>query len=214
MAVLDPVKVVVTNYPEGKSEIVSVPNHPQDEAQGARELTFTREFWIEREDFMVDAPKKFFRLKPGGAVRLKGAYIIQHSAHLLDEKGEVSEIHCEYLPDTIGASAPEGVQCRTAIHWVSCAEGVDAEVRLYDRLFTEEIPDNAEGGYLECLNPESLQVIKDAKVEPSLAAMAAGERCQFDRLGYFCADSGDHEPIGKPVFNRIVTLRDSWGANH
>ncbi len=209
MAVLDPVKVVVTNYPEGESELVSIPNHPQDESRGTRELTFTREFWIEREDFMIEAPKKFFRLKPGGAVRLKGAYIIQHCGHLLDDQGEVSEIHCEFIPDTIGQSPPEGVKCRTAIHWVSCSEGLDAEVRLYDRLFTEEVPDQAEGGYLACLNPESLRTVTQAKVEPSLAAMRPGERCQFDRLGYFCADSKDHgQP--QPVFNRIVTLRDSW----
>lgn len=213
MAVLDPVKVIVTNYPDGKSEVVSVPNNPENEADGARELNFTREFWIEREDFMIDAPKKFFRLKPGGAVRLRGAYIIQHTAHVLNANGEVSEIHCEFLPNTIGQSPPEGVQCRTAIHWVSCAEGVEAEVRLYDRLFSEELPDSAEGGYLACLNPESLQVIANAKVEPSLAALAPGERCQFERLGYFCADSEDHTSA-KPVFNRIVTLRDSWGAKN
>lgn len=211
MAVLDPVKVVVTNYPEGESEVVTVPNNPENEDDGVRELTFTREFWIEREDFMVDAPKKFFRLRPGGAVRLRGAYIIQHVDHVLDENGEVSEIHCEFIPNTIGQSAPEGVKCRTAIHWVSCKEGVDAEVRLYDRLFTEELPDSVDGGYLECLNPASLTVVGNAKVEPSLAVMAAGERCQFERLGYFCADSEDHSPE-KPVFNRVVTLRDSWSS--
>ncbi|MEN8680823.1 MAG: glutamine--tRNA ligase/YqeY domain fusion protein [Akkermansiaceae bacterium] len=211
MAVLDPIKVVITNYPEGKSEKVSVPNNPENDDDGSRELTFTREFWIERDDFMIEAPKKYFRLKPGGAVRLRGAYIIQHVDHVLGENGEVSEVHCEFIPDTIGKSAPEGVQCRTAIHWVSCAEAVDAEVRLYDRLFTEEVPDNAEGGYLSCLNPDSLSVVTGAKVEPSLAAMVAGERCQFERIGYFCADSVDHSP-DKPVFNRISTLRDSWGA--
>ncbi|MGC6464235.1 MAG: glutamine--tRNA ligase/YqeY domain fusion protein [Akkermansiaceae bacterium] len=210
MAVLDPVKVVVTNYPEGESEWVTVPNNPENEDDGVRELKFTREFWIERDDFLIDAPRKFFRLKPEGAVRLRGAYIIQHTGHEVDEHGEVTEIRCEFIPDTIGKSAPEGVKCRTAIHWVSCEEGVDAEVRLYDRLFTEEIPDNADGGYLECLNPKSLEVITTAKVEPSLAAMAAGDRCQFERLGYFCADTGNHSPE-KPVFNRIVTLKDSWG---
>jgi len=213
MAVLDPVKVVVTNYPEGQSEIVIVPNNPENEAAGSRELTFSREFWIEREDFMIDAPKKFFRLQPEGAVRLRGAYIIQHVGHVLDDHGEVTEIHCEFIPNTIGQSAPEGVKCRTAIHWVSCVEGVDAEVRQYDRLFTEEIPDHAEGGYLGCLNPDSLQVITTAKVEPGLAAMAPGERCQFERMGYFCADSEDHTSA-KPVFNRIVTLKDSWGAKY
>jgi glutaminyl-tRNA synthetase len=211
MAILDPIKVIITNYPEGESEKVTVPNNPENDDDGSRELTFTREFWIERDDFMIEAPKKYFRLKPGGAVRLRGAYIIQHVDHVLGENGEVSEVHCEFIPDTIGKSAPEGVQCRTAIHWVSCDEAVDAEVRLYDRLFTEEVPDNAEGGYLSCLNPDSLSVVTGAKVEPSLAAMVAGERCQFERIGYFCADSVDHSP-DKPVFNRISTLRDSWGA--
>ncbi|MDB4304850.1 glutamine--tRNA ligase/YqeY domain fusion protein [bacterium] len=209
MAVLDPVKVVFTNYPEGASEIVALPNNPEDEAAGKRQLTFAREIWIEREDFMIDAPKKFFRLKPEGAVRLRGAYIIQHTGHVLDDAGEVTEIHCEFIPDTIGKNAPEGIKCKTAIHWVSCAEAVDAEVRMYDRLFTEELPDSAEGGYLECLNPESLITITGAKVEPSLAAMSPGEHSQFERLGYFSADSEDHDPA-KPVFNRIVTLRDSW----
>lgn len=211
MAVLDPVKVVVTNYPKGESEIVTVPNNPENDANGKRELRFTREFWIEREDFMIDAPRKFFRLKPGGAVRLRGAYIIQHTGHEVDESGEVTEIHCEFIPDTIGKSAPEGIKCRTAIHWVSCEDGVDAEVRQYDRLFTEEIPDSAEGGFLSCLNPESLTVVSSAKVEPSLAEMKPGERCQFERLGYFVADEEDHDPV-KPVYNRIATLRDSWGG--
>ena len=211
MAVLDPVKVVVTNYPKGESEIVTVPNNPENDADGERKLRFTREFWIEREDFMIDAPRKFFRLKPGGAVRLRGAYIIQHIGHEVDESGEVTEIHCEFIPDTIGKSAPEGIKCRTAIHWVSCEDGVDAEVRQYDRLFTEEIPDSAEGGFRSCLNPESLTVVPNAKVEPSLAEMKPGERCQFERLGYFVADEEDHDPV-KPVYNRIATLRDSWGG--
>jgi glutaminyl-tRNA synthetase len=211
MAVLDPIKVIVTNYPEGDSEKVTVPNNPENEADGTRELTFTREFWIERDDFMIDAPKKYFRLKPGGAVRLRGAYIIQYIDHTLNDDGEVSEIHCQFLPNTIGKSAPEGVQCRTAIHWVSCQEAVSAEVRLYDRLFTEEAPDSAEGGYLSCLNPDSLSVVVNAQVEPSLATTTPGERCQFERIGYFCSDSEDHT-LEKPVFNRISTLRDSWGS--
>jgi len=213
MAVLDPVKVIVKNYPEGQSEIVTVPNNPENEKDGSREITFTREFWIERDDFMLDAPRKFFRLKPGGAVRLRGAYIIQHVDHVIGDDGRINEIHCEFIPDTIGKSAPEGIKCRTAIHWVSCQEGVDAEVRLYDRLFTEEVPDSAEGGYLACLNPDSLRVVSNARVEPSLAELAPGERCQFERLGYFVADSENHT-TSNPVFNRIVTLRDSWGAKH
>ncbi len=208
MAVLDPVKVVVTNYPEGQSEQVEVPNNPENEEDGSRLLHFTREFWIEREDFMLDAPKKFFRLKPGGAVRLRGAYIIQHTGHELDGEGKVTEIHCEFIPDTIGKSAPEGVKCRTAIHWVNVEDAIDAEVRLYDRLFTEELPDSVEGGYLKCLNPESLKVLSGVKIEPSLAVMKPGERCQFERVGYFTAD--DDHTESQPVFNRIVTLKDSW----
>lgn len=210
MAVIDPVKVIIVNYPEDSSEKVEVPNNPENEDEGRRKLTFTREIFIEREDFLIDAPKKFFRLKPEGAVRLRGAYIIKHVGHEVDESGNVSEIHCEFIPDTIGQPAPEGVKCRTAIHWVSETEAVDAEVRLYDRLFSEEQPDSVEGGYLSCLNPESLKIIQGAKIEPSLATMAAGERCQFERLGYFCADLKDHLAT-KPVFNRIVTLKDSWG---
>ena len=213
MAVLDPVKVVVANYPEGQSEIVTAPNNPENEEDGLRELKFTREFWIERDDFMVDAPKKFFRLRPEGAVRLRGAYIIKHVGHVLGDDGEVNEIHVEFIPDTIGQPAPEGIKCRTAIHWVSVEDAVDAEVRQYDRLFSEELPDKAEGGYLGCLNPNSLEVITGAKVEPSLAAMSAGSHCQFERLGYFSADLEDHT-AGKPVFNRIVTLKDSWGKKH
>ena len=209
MAVLDPVKIVITNYPEDASELVDLPNNPQDESAGTRQLTFAREIWIEREDFLIDAPKKFFRLKPEGAVRLRGAYIIQHVGHELDDSGEVSEIHCELIPNTIGRSAPEGIKCKTAIHWIACQEAIDSEVRLYDRLFTEEIPDNAEGGYISALNPDSLKVISGAKVEPSLAEMSPGTHCQFERLGYFCTDSEDHDPA-QPVFNRIVTLRDSW----
>ena len=209
MAVLDPVKIIITNYPEDASELVDLPNNPQDESAGTRQLTFAREIWIEREDFLIDAPKKFFRLKPEGAVRLRGAYIIQHVGHELDDSGEVSEIHCELIPNTIGQSAPEGIKCKTAIHWIACQEAIDSEVRLYDRLFTEEIPDNAEGGYISALNPDSLKVISGAKVEPSLAEMSPGTHCQFERLGYFCTDSEDHDPA-QPVFNRIVTLRDSW----
>jgi len=208
MAVLDPVKVVVTNYPEGESEIVEVINNPENKEEGSRQLKFTREFYIEREDFMLDAPKKFFRLKPEGAVRLRGAYIIQHTGHVLDDAGEVSEIYVEFIPDTIGKNAPEGIKCRTAIHWVNVEDAIDAEVRLYDRLFTEEQPDSVEGGYLNCLNPDSLKVLAGVKVEPSIAAMAVGERCQFERMGYFVAD--DDHTAEKPVFNRIVTLKDSW----
>ena len=207
MAVLDPLKVVLTNLPEGEEVTVTVPNNPSDESEGQRSLQLTREIYIEREDFMLDAPKKFFRLKPEGAVRLRGAYIIQHVGHEVDANGEITEVHAEFIPDTIGKNAPEGIKCRTAIHWVSATHAQNAEVRLYDRLFTDEQPDSVEGGYLEALNPESLKVV-EAKIEPSLAEFDPGDRCQFERLAYFVAD--DEFTAERPVFNRIVTLKDSW----
>ncbi|MGE9267205.1 MAG: glutamine--tRNA ligase/YqeY domain fusion protein [Verrucomicrobiales bacterium] len=210
MAVLDPLKIVVTNFPEGESEEVALPNHPKDESAGSRTLRMSRELWIEREDFMVDAPKKYFRLKPGGAVRLRGSYILQYEGHDEEADGRVSEVRCQFIPDTIGKDAPEGVQCRAAIHWVGALDAVRGEVRLYDRLFSAENPDAVEGGYLQALNPGSLQIISGAILEPSLARLSPGERVQCERLGYFCADEQDHSPE-KPVLNRIVTLRDSWG---
>lgn len=210
MAVLDPLKVVVTNFPGGESEEVEIPNHPNNEADGKRLVNMTREVWIEREDFMVDAPNKYFRLKPGGYVRLRGSYILQYQDHDTDENGEVTEVRVEFIPDTIGKDAPEGIKCKAAIHWVSVSEGVEGEVRLYDRLFTAENPDKIEGGYVNGLNPDSLVVLKNAKFEPSLAEIAPGARVQFERIGYFVADEIDHTKES-PVFNRIVTLRDSWG---
>jgi glutaminyl-tRNA synthetase len=211
MAVLDPLKVILTNYPAGESEEVEVQNHPGDEAAGTRKLPLGREIWIERDDFELDPPKKYFRLKPDGAVRLKGGYIIRYVGHEVDpQSGEVTEVHCEFLPGTIGQSAPEGVICKAAIHWVSADSAQDAEVRVYDRLFTEEIPENAEGGFLGCLNSESLELIQGVKLEPGLEMVEPGFVCQFERIGYFCADSGDHHPGETPVFNRIIGLRDSW----
>ena len=211
MAVLDPIKLVLTNYPEGESEMVEVPNNPEDENAGVRDVALGREIWIERDDFMVDPPKKYFRLFPGGAVRLRGGYIVVHKGHTTDpETGEVTEVQAEFLPGTIGQSAPEGVKCKAAIHWVDAATAVEAEIRLYDRLFTDESPDKAEGGYLSVLNPDSLKVVSPAQVEPSLAGVEPEYRCQFERLGYFCADRWDHQPNEKPVFNRTIGLKDSW----
>ncbi|MDP0489899.1 MAG: glutamine--tRNA ligase/YqeY domain fusion protein [Verrucomicrobiota bacterium JB023] len=210
MAVMDPVKVVLVNYDESRSEMMKVVNNPEDETAGEREVPLTRELWIERDDFMIDAPRKYFRLKPEGAVRLRGGYIIKHVGHEVDENGEVTEIHCEYLEGTVGQPAPEGIKCKTAIHWVSVPHAQEAEVRLYDRLFKVENPDAAEGGYQSVLNPDSLQVLTGVKVEPSLAEMEPGEGCQFERQGYFCADSKEYVKGGRLVFNRTVALRDSW----
>jgi len=166
--------------------------------------------YIERDDFMIDAPKKYFRLKPEGAVRLRGGYIILCTGYDLDAEGNVVEVQVEYLPDTIGKSAPEGVKCKTAIHWVSAEHAVDAEVRLYDRLFTDEAPDEVEGGFRECLNENSLTVIQDAKLEPSFVEAPSEFTCQLERIGYFTTDRYDHVQGEKIVLNRTITLKDSW----
>ncbi len=209
MAVIDPLKVVITNWPDGHVEEMEVGNNPNDETAGARKILLGKEVWIEREDFMIDAPKNYYRLQPNGAVRLRGGYILVCKDFKKDANGEVTEVYVEYLPGTVGADAPEGIKCRAAIHWVSVEHGKDAEVRLYDRLFTEENPDGFEGGYVNCINPDSLKVIQ-AKVEPSLAGVAPEYMCQFERLGYFCADIKDHKPNEQLVFNRSVGLKDSW----
>jgi len=206
MAVLDPVKLVITNWPEEKTESSEIPENP---AEAARPITLTREMWIERDDFMEDPPKKFFRLGPDRCVRLRGGYIVRCIGYDKADDGSITEIRAEYLPGTMGADAPEGVVCKAVIHWVSVALGHDAEVRLYDRLFTVENPDEAEGGFLSVINPDSLKVIP-AKVELALATVEPGFRCQFERTGYFVADAKDHVPGERLVFNRTVALRDSW----
>lgn len=208
MAVLDPVKVVLENWltePLGAAELA---NHPQNPEMGTRAVPVANEIWIEREDFMEEPEKKFFRLGPDRYVRLKGGHIIRCIGFEKDSNGGVSLIRAEILPGTVGVDAPDGVVCKAAIHWVDCATGLDAEVRLYDRLFTVEDPDGAEGGFLSVINPDSLKTVT-AKIEPDLAAEPAGFFCQFDRVGYFIADSIDHQ-AGRPVFNRTVALRDSW----
>ena len=209
MAVLDPVRLVLTNYDEDRSEEVGVPNNPEKPGEGSRMVALSRELWIEREDFMEDPPKKFFRLFPGGHVRLRGGYIIRCTGVEKGADGRVETILCEYLPDTIGRDAPEGVSCKAAIHWVSAKHGRAAKVRLYDRLFTEPNPDAAEGGFLSVINPDSLTEV-EAWVEPVLAEMEPEEVCQFERIGYFVADRRDHRKGGPLVFNRTVALRDSW----
>jgi glutaminyl-tRNA synthetase len=205
MAVMRPLKVVLTNYPEDETESMTALNHPNRPELGTRELPFSRELWIERDDFMEEAPRKFFRLKPGGEVRLRFAYIIRCDEVIKDDAGEVVELRCSYDPDTRSGSGSSDRKVKGTIHWVSASESVPAEVRLYDRLFT--VPDpGADDDIHEHLNPDSLEVV-DARLEPSLAEENGA--VQFERLGYFCPDSEDHS-TEKPVFNRIVTLRDSW----
>ena len=209
MAVLDPVKVVLENWSAEPHATVEVPNHPQNPELGNRDIPISNEVWIEREDFMEVPEKKFYRLGPDRHVRLKGGHIIRCTGFEKDAAGAITLIRAEILPNTIGADSPPGIECKAAIHWVDAATGVDAEVRIYDRLFTVEDPDAAEGGFLTVINPDSLKTLT-AKIEPALAAAAAGFSYQFERTGYFIADAIDHQPGEKPVFNRTVALRDSW----
>ena len=211
MAVLRPLKVVITNFDEDKVEELEAANHPKDPEAGTRSVPFTREIYVERDDFMEEPPRKFFRLGPGREVRLRFAYFITCNEVIKNAAGEVTELHCTYDPETHGGSAPDGRKVKGTIHWVSASHAFEAQVRLYDRLFTVEDPNKEDNGktYLDHLNAESQEVIADAKLEPGLAKAEPGERFQFERLGYFCADTGDSQ-AGKPVFNRTVTLRDAW----
>ena len=211
MAVLRPLKVVITNFDEDKVEELDAANHPKDPDAGTRTVPFTREIYVERDDFMEEPPAKFFRLGPGREVRLRFAYFITCNEVIRNAAGEVTELHCTYDPETRGGNAPDGRKVKGTIHWVSASHAFEAEVRLYDRLFMVEDPNREEGGktYLDHLNAESLEVISDAKLEPGLAKAGPGERFQFERLGYFCADPVDSKP-GGPVFNRTVSLRDAW----
>jgi glutaminyl-tRNA synthetase len=206
---VNPVKVVLTNYPEGEVEELDASYYPHDVPKtGSRKVPFTRELYIERDDFMENPPKKFFRLAPGREVRLRNAYLVTCREAVKDADGNVVELRCTYDPATRGGDAPDGRKVKSTLHWVSAAHAVDAEVRLYDRLFTEEIPGPGDLDYLRQINPNSLQVLRGCKVEPSLAPAPAGTRFQFERLGYFAVDP-DTAP-GKPVFNRTVTLKDTW----
>ena len=211
MAVLDPLKVVITNYEEGKSEELDADNNPQIENGGTRKILFSRELYIERDDFMEDAPKKFFRLAPGKEVRLKHAYFITCNEVIKDEEGNVTELHCTYDSETKGGNATDGRKVKGTLHWVSAEHAVNAEVRLYDNLFTlEDMADMEDGkDYKDYLNPESMVILNNCKVEPSLAEAEPGQPYQFMRKGYFSADSKYHSPE-KPVFNRVVALKDSW----
>jgi len=206
-AVLDPLEVVLDNYPEDQVEALEAVNNPEDKYAGVREIPFSKRLFIERADFMEDPPKKFFRLGPGREVRLRYAYFITCQSVEKDEKGNVVRLHCTYDPETRGGNSPDGRKVKGTIHWVSAEHAINLEVRLYDRLFTKEEPE-IEGDFLDYINQDSLKVIT-AKVEPSLKEITVGQRVQFERLGYFTPDIVDTS-ADKPVFNRIVSLRDSW----
>jgi glutaminyl-tRNA synthetase len=211
MAVLRPLKLVIDNYPEGKSEELDAVNNPEDASAGSRKVPFGRVLYIEQDDFREVPPPKYFRLSPGVEVRLRYAYFVKCTGVVKDPKtGEVAEVHCTYDPATRGGDAPDKRKVKATIHWVSAADAVTAEVRLYDKLFSNEDPGAIEEGqeFTANLNPHSLEVIRDARLEPSLASVKAGSRFQFERLGYFCVDP-DSQP-GTPVFNRTVALKDTW----
>ena len=209
MAVLDPLKVVITNYPEDKQETVECVNNPEDESAGRRGVPFGREIWIERSDFMENPPKKYYRLSPGGEVRLRYAYLIRCDEVIRDAEGRVTELRCTYDPESAGGKSSDGRRVKGVMPWVSAAHAVRAEVRLFDRLFTRASLDDPEEGktFLDYLNPESLRKVT-GYLEPSLAEASVGDKFQFERTGYFCMDR-DSAP-GRPVFNRTVTLKDSW----
>jgi len=209
MAVLHPLKLVLTNVPDGYEEEVEVAVNPEKPELGGRKVTLTKEVWIEQEDFMAEPPKKYKRMSPGACVRLRGGYCVVCKDYSLADNGTVAEVRAEIIPGTIGSNPPEGIRCKGAIHWVSAKYGVRAEVRLYDRLFKDEAPDANPEGFLASLNADSLTVIDQAVVEPALAAAPNEFLCQFERIGYFVADRYDHNPE-RPVFNRSVGLRDSW----
>lgn len=210
LGVLNPLKIIITNYPEGQEEELTAQNHPQNPEMGSRSLPFCREIYVEATDFMEDAPRKFFRLSVGREVRLRYAYFITCQNVIKDRAGNVIELHCTYDPESRGGSAPDGRKVKGTIHWVSAPHALKAEVRLYDRLFAVEHPDmDKERNFKEFINPDSLQILDNCMLEPSLASTDPKDRFQLERLGYFCMDSIDSRPE-KPVLNRIVTLRDSW----
>ncbi len=210
MAVLDPLKVIITNYPEGETDEMEVINNPEDDTKGTRCVPFSRELYIERKDFMENPTRKYYRMGPGRNVRLKNGYIVHCDDYKKDEEtGEILEVYCSYYPDSRSGSDTSGIKSKGTLHWVSVPHAVNAEVRLYDRLFSHESPDkDKEKDFMEFINPDSLQVISNAKVEPSLLEAKVGEQFQFLRTGYFVVDP-DSTPE-KPVFNRTVSLKDSW----
>lgn len=208
MAVLDPVKLVITNYPEGQTEELDAENNPEDPNGGTRKMPFSREVWIEREDFMEEPPKKFFRLGPSLMVRLKGAYIVKCEGFKKDDAGNVTEIHCSYIPESKSGSDTSGIHVKGTIHWVNVATAKTAEVRLYDRLFKVEDPSSEEGDFKDYINENSLEVLPNVYIEPALANAKEGEHFQFLRKGYFCVDK--ESTPDKLIFNRTVGLKDTW----
>jgi glutaminyl-tRNA synthetase len=212
MGVLRPLKVVIENYPKDREEELEAINNPEDPSQGIRQVPFSRELYIDRDDFMEDPPKKFFRLAPGREVRLRYAYFITCVDTVKDpDTGDVVELRCTYDPATRGGDAPDGRKVKGTLHWVSAKHAIKSQVRLYDHLFTKENPNEVEEGkdFTDFINPESLEILTDCMLEPSLSEAAPESRYQFERLGYFCVDSKDSNP-NAPVFNRTVTLRDTW----
>ena len=212
MAVLDPLKIVITNYPEGAEEKLEAVNNPEDEAMGTRKVPFSGEIYIEGNDFQEEPHKKFFRLAPGREVRLRYAYFIKCDKVVKNkDTGEIEEVLCTYDPQTKGGDAPDGRKVKGTIHWVSAKHALEAEVRLYDHLLLKRNPEETaeDQDYRANLNPDSLKVIKNARLEPSLKEAKPGERYQFERLGYFFTDPYNSSK-GKPVFNRTVSLRDTW----
>ena len=210
MAVLKPIKLVIDNYPENQTEQIEVEVNPEDPSMGTTKVGFSKVLYIEEDDFMEDAPKKYFRLKIGSEVRLKSAYYVTATSCVKDENGKVIEVHCTYDPETRGGQSPDGRKVKGTIHWVSAAHAKTAEVRLYDRLFNVENPSDESNvsDFTENLNPESMVVISDAKIDNGLTGLKAGDSFQFMRQGYFCVDPDSTED--KPVFNRSVGLKDSW----
>ena len=206
MAVLNPLKVVITNYPEDQVETLRAVNNPENESDGKRDLPFSKEIYIEKDDFMEDPPKKFFRLSPGREVRLRYAYFITCEEVIKDSEGNITELHCKYDPETKGGTAPDGRKVKATLHWVSASNSIDAEIRKYDRLFHKPEPDK-EDNFMDAINPNSLEVLSNCKLEPSLMDVQIGESIQFERLGYFCKDPDSKD---FPVFNQTVALRDSW----
>jgi glutaminyl-tRNA synthetase len=211
MAVLDPIKLIITNYPEGKSEDLLVENNPEDPESGKRIVPFSRELYIESEDFMIDPPKKFFRLGPGLMARLKGAYIVQVEDYLLNEDGSVKEVHAKYFPESKSGEDTSGINVKGTIHWVSIPDALEAEVRLFDRLLIVEDASELGDDFVKFINPESLQILDKVYIEPALKNVEIGQALQFIRKGYYCLDK-DSSPE-KLVFNRTVTLKDTWAKN-
>ncbi len=210
MGIINPLKLIIDNYPENMVEQLEAINNPEDESAGTRLIPFSKELYIEKEDFMEEPPRKYFRLAPGQEVRLRYGYYVKCTGFTKDDSGEIIEVHCAYDPETRGGYSSDGRKVKGTIHWISADHALDAEVRIYDRLFNREDPDNVEEGqtFLDNLNPDSIQILKHCKVEPSLASTKPGDRFQFERQGYFCTDSDSN--IEHLVFNRTVGLRDSW----